>query len=69
MQLIRGIALVVVATFLLTFSSIAIALAAPMRADSRDVLVVTMFAAGLGFALLAGIEFVRLHRKPRIATA
>ena len=69
MQLIRGIALVVVATFLLTFSSIAIALAAPTRADSRDVLVVTMFAAGIGFALLAVIELRRMHRKPRIATA
>ena len=33
MHLIRGIALVVLATFLLTFSSIAIALAAPKVAE------------------------------------
>jgi len=69
MQLIRGIALVVVATFLLTFSSIAIALAAPTRADSRDVFVVTMFAAGIGFALLAALELRRLHRRLRTAAA
>ena len=69
MQLIRGIALVVVATFLLTFSSIAIALAAPTRADSRDALVVTLFFAGIGFAMLAGIELRRLHRRLRTAAA
>ena len=69
MQLIRGIALVVVATFLLTFSSIAIALAAPTRVDSRDVLIVSLFAAGIGFALLAGPELRRLHRTPRTAAA
>jgi heme/copper-type cytochrome/quinol oxidase subunit 3 len=69
MHLIRAIALVVVSTFLLTFSSIAIALAAPTRADSRDVLVVSLFAAGIGFALLAGIELWRLHRTLRIAAA
>lgn len=69
MHLIRGIALAVVATILLTFSSIAIALAAPTRADSRDVLVVSLFFAGLGFALLAGIELRRLHRALRAAAA
>ena len=67
--LIRGIALVVVATFLLTFSSIAIALAAPTRADSRDVLVVSLFAAGIGFALLAALELRRVYRTLRTAAA
>jgi drug/metabolite transporter (DMT)-like permease len=69
MHLIRSIALVVVATFLLTFSSIAIALAAPNRVDSRDVLVVSLFFAGIGFALLAGLELRRLHRTLRTAVA
>jgi drug/metabolite transporter (DMT)-like permease len=69
MHLIRSIALVVVATFLLTFSSIAIALAAPNRVDSRDVLVVSLFFAGIGFALLAAIELRRLHRTLRTAVA
>ena len=69
MQLIRGIALVVVATFLLTFSSIAIAIAAPTRADSRDVFVVTVFFAGVGFALLACVELRRVYRTLRTATA
>ncbi len=69
MHLIRAIALVVVSTFLLTFSSIAIALSAPTRVDSRDVLVVSLFAAGIGFALLAAIELRRLHRTLRTAAA
>ena len=69
MHLIRAIALVVVSTFLLTFSSIAIAIAAPTRADSREVLVVSLFFAGIGFALLAAFELRRLHRAPRTAAA
>ncbi len=69
MHLIRGIVMVVVATVLLTFSSIAIALAAPTRVDSRDVLVVSLFAAGFGFALLAGLELRRMYRMLRIAAA
>ena len=69
MHLIRAIALVVVSTFLLTFSSIAIAIAAPTRADSRDVLVVSLFFAGIGFAMLAALELRRLHRAPRAASA
>ena len=69
MHLIRGIALAVVSTFLLTFSSIAIALAAPTRADSRDVLIVSLFAAGIGFALLAALELRRLNQVLRIAAA
>ena len=69
MNLIRSIALVIVATFLLTFSSIAIALAAPASLDSRDVFVLSLFAAGLVFAALAAFELRRLHRALRYATA
>ncbi|HEX4482043.1 MAG TPA: hypothetical protein VH082_14600 [Rudaea sp.] len=69
MNLIRCIALVVVATVLLTFSSIAIALAAPSSIDSRDMLVASLFGAGLVFAALAAVELLRLHRALRIAAA
>ena len=69
MQVVRGTCLVIVATVLLTFSSIAIALAAPTRADSRDVLVISLFFAGIGFALLAALELRRLHRSLRTARA
>ena len=69
MQLIRGIVLAVVAAILLTFSSIAIAIAAPMRADSRDVLVVALLFGGIGFALLAAVELRRVYRALRTASA
>ena len=69
MNLIRSIALVVVATFLLTFSSIAIALAAPASLDSRNAFVLSLFAAGLAFTVLAVVEVRRLHRALRHATA
>jgi heme/copper-type cytochrome/quinol oxidase subunit 3 len=69
MHLIRSIALVVVATFLLTFSSIAIALAAPANLDSRNVFVLSLFGMGLVFVALAAVELRRLHGALRFAAA
>ncbi len=65
MQVVRGTGLFVVVAILLTFASVAIAFAAPARADSRDVLVISLFFGGVGFALLAGLEWRRLYRASR----
>jgi hypothetical protein len=69
MQVVRGTGLFIVATLLLTFASVAVALAAPARADSRDVLVISLFFGGIGFALLAALELRRLYRVSRSTLA
>ncbi len=69
MKVVESIALVIVATMLLTFSSLALALGGPLALDSRDLFVLSLLGAGLVFAVLAAGRLRRIHLMLKRATA
>ncbi|WDS37096.1 hypothetical protein [Pseudoxanthomonas sp.] len=69
MKVAPSVLLVVLATLLLGFSSIAAAVAPPTHFGSRDVFVLAIAVAGLIFSVLAGRELVRINRQLRQVAA
>lgn len=65
----KAVSYIVVATFLVTFSGIALLLGGPASMDSRALFVLVMAGAGLAFSALAFAELRTINARLKSAQA